>query len=227
MGSNINGLDDNSATPINSGIISTNSRIFQTNRGIFSPSRGIWSAQLVRTFREAALAVLMLLALLGPTGAAADEPATFVGVQTCGGCHNTQFDAWKGSHHALAMQKATEATVLGDFADAKLEHFGVATTFFRDGDRFMVRTDGPDGALHDYPIAYTFGVYPLQQYLIASPGGGCRPSASPGTAGRKTRTVSAGSTSIPASNSNPGIPCIGPAATRPGTISAPIATLRI
>jgi predicted CXXCH cytochrome family protein len=35
----------------------------------------------------------------------------------------------------------------------------------------MVRTDGPDGALHDYPIAYTFGVYPLQQYLIAFPGG--------------------------------------------------------
>ena len=35
----------------------------------------------------------------------------------------------------------------------------------------MVRTEGPDGALHDYEIAYTFGVYPLQQYLIAFPGG--------------------------------------------------------
>jgi len=69
------------------------------------------------------------------------------------------------------MQNAIEATILGDFADAKLEYFGVATTFFRDGDRFMVRTDGPDGAPHDYPIAYTFGVYPLQQYLIAFPGG--------------------------------------------------------
>jgi hypothetical protein len=46
--------------------------------------------------------------------------------------------AWKGSHHALAMQKATVATVLGDFADAKLEHFEVSTTFFRDGDKFMV-----------------------------------------------------------------------------------------
>jgi predicted CXXCH cytochrome family protein len=69
------------------------------------------------------------------------------------------------------MQPATTATVLGDFADAKLEHFGVTTTFFRDGEKFMVRTDGPDGALHDYPIAYTFGVYPLQQYLIAFPGG--------------------------------------------------------
>src|SRR5437016_7169145 len=69
------------------------------------------------------------------------------------------------------MQKATEATVLGDFANAQLEHFGVATSFFRDGAKFIVRTDGPDGALHDYQIAYTFGVYPLQQYLVAFPGG--------------------------------------------------------
>jgi len=69
------------------------------------------------------------------------------------------------------MQPATAATVLGDFTGAKLEHFGVTTTFSRDGDKFIVRTDGPDGALHDYPIAYTFGVYPLQQYLVAFPGG--------------------------------------------------------
>ena len=34
-----------------------------------------------------------------------------------------------------------------------------------------MRTDGPDGALHDYEIAYTFGVYPLQQYLIEFPDG--------------------------------------------------------
>ena len=38
----------------------------------------------------------------------------------------------------------------------------------------MVRTDGHDGALHEYPIAYTFGVYPLQQYLIAMPRGRLR-----------------------------------------------------
>jgi hypothetical protein len=69
------------------------------------------------------------------------------------------------------MQLATEATVLGDFTGAQFGHFGVTTTFFRDGGKFMVRTDGPDGAPHEYPIAYAFGVYPLQQYLIAMPGG--------------------------------------------------------
>jgi predicted CXXCH cytochrome family protein len=118
------------------------------------------------------MAVLIALAAACLTpSATADEAASYVGAQTCAGCHSAQFDAWKGSHHALAMQPAAAATVLGDFAGAQLEHFGVTTTFFRDGDRFMVRTDGPDGALHEYPIAYTFGVYPLQQYLIAMPGG--------------------------------------------------------
>jgi predicted CXXCH cytochrome family protein len=120
---------------------------------------------------EAVLAVVVMLALPGPMRAGADEPATFEGAQACAGCHAAEFDAWKGSHHALAMQKVTEATVLGDFAGAQLEHFGVTTTFLRDGDKFIVRTDGPDGALHEYPIAYTFGAYPLQQYLIAFPGG--------------------------------------------------------
>ena len=90
------------------------------------------------------------------------------GGQACAGCHSAQFHAWKGSHHGLAMQPAAAATVLGNFSGAQLEHFGVTTTFFRDSDKFMVRTDGPDGALHEYPIAYTFGVYPLQQYLIAN-----------------------------------------------------------
>jgi hypothetical protein len=133
-----------------------------------------WQAKMsnfVSALWHAALTVAMMLALPGRMVARADQPATFVGARACAGCHTVQFDVWKGSHHALAMQPATTGTVLGNFADAKLEHFGVTTTFYRDGDKFMVRTDGPDSALREYPIAYTFGVYPLQQYLIALPGG--------------------------------------------------------
>jgi Cytochrome c554 and c-prime len=115
--------------------------------------------------------VIIMLPLIGGVAAQAEEPSSFVGVRTCAGCHAAQFDAWKGSHHALAMQPAAAPTVLGDFTGAQLEHFGVTTTFFRDGGKFMVRTDGPDRALHESPIAYTFGVYPLQQYFIAMPGG--------------------------------------------------------
>ena len=102
----------------------------------------------------------------------APEPsARYVGQQTCASCHRAESAQWKTSHHALAMQKASDGTVLGDFNGAAFEHFGVTTTFSRAGDKFMVRTDGPDGTLHDYEVAYTFGVYPLQQYLITMPGG--------------------------------------------------------
>ncbi len=97
--------------------------------------------------------------------------ATFVGRPACARCHAEQDRRWRGSHHDLAMQEANEKTVLGDFANARFTHFGVTSTFFRREGRFWVRTDGPDGKLHEYPIAYTFGVDPLQQYLIAFPGG--------------------------------------------------------
>jgi tetratricopeptide (TPR) repeat protein len=97
--------------------------------------------------------------------------ATFVGSEGCAGCHRAEHDAWRGSQHARAMQHATEATVRGDFADAVFRHQGVQTTFSRRDGRFIVRTDGPDGRLADFEVKYTFGVEPLQQYLVEMPGG--------------------------------------------------------
>ncbi len=102
----------------------------------------------------------------------AEQPAaTFVGREVCGSCHEAEAGLWQESDHDKAMQEATEANVLGNFDNATLTHFGVTSTFDRKDGKFFVRTDGPDGGLHDYPIAYTFGFYPLQQYLIAFPGG--------------------------------------------------------
>jgi hypothetical protein len=95
----------------------------------------------------------------------------YVGAGVCGECHQKELELWKGSDHDLAMMAATAETVLGDFEDAELVAHGVTSRFFRRDSRFFVRTDGPDGELRDYPIAYTFGWYPLQQYLIELPGG--------------------------------------------------------
>lgn len=97
--------------------------------------------------------------------------ADYVGSAECAPCHQQQAADWAASHHDLAMQEASADAVLGDFDDQVFEHFGVATRFFRANGKFMVRTDGPDGKLHDYPVKYTFGVFPLQQYLIEFPGG--------------------------------------------------------
>lgn len=97
--------------------------------------------------------------------------AHYVGSPTCATCHAAEHRAWTSSQHAVAMQPATDATVLGDFSNARFTYAGVTSTFFRRDDRFMANTDGPDGKLRDFEIKYTFGVAPLQQYLIEFPDG--------------------------------------------------------
>lgn len=97
--------------------------------------------------------------------------ATYVGRSACAACHVAEDSLWRGSHHAVAMEVADSATVLGDFNNATYKYNGLTSRFFRREGRYWVTTEGPDGALTDYPVSYTFGVYPLQQYLIAFPKG--------------------------------------------------------
>jgi len=118
----------------------------------------------------AAMRILTGLSLvLGVAASSADDG--YIGSQACAGCHREAYDNWRGSHHDLAMQPANSATVLGDFDDAEFTHYGVTSVFYRQGDNFLVSTDGTGGSLQDFRIKYTFGVYPLQQYLVEIPGG--------------------------------------------------------
>jgi len=103
--------------------------------------------------------------------AAASSQATYVTSAKCVSCHAEQGDLWRGSHHDLAMQTVSASTVLGDFNRASLEHFGVTTTFERKDERWVVRTDGKDGQLAEFDVAYLFGVAPLQQLLLPMPKG--------------------------------------------------------
>lgn len=73
------------------------------------------------------------------------------------------------------MQPANDSTVLGDFDDATFTEDGTTSRFFRRDGGFFVNTSGPDGALHDYAVRFTFGVAPLQQYLVPFPGGRLQP----------------------------------------------------
>jgi tetratricopeptide (TPR) repeat protein len=99
------------------------------------------------------------------------DNAQYVGRETCIKCHQPQYDLWHGSDHDKAMDYATEKSVLADFNDTRFEYHGVVTHFFRQGDKYMVNTEGPDGKFHDYEIKYTFGVRPLQQYMVEFPDG--------------------------------------------------------
>jgi predicted CXXCH cytochrome family protein len=106
------------------------------------------------------------------TDAVAGEDAThFVGNETCAQCHPGEAKLWRGSQHSHAMDHATESTVLGDFNDASFDYNGIHSRFFRDGKKFLVETDGADGQLATFEVKYTFGIDPLQQYLVAFPDG--------------------------------------------------------
>ncbi|MGH0028467.1 MAG: HEAT repeat domain-containing protein [Myxococcota bacterium] len=106
-----------------------------------------------------------------PTAPAPERRPEWVGVETCARCHAGPVADWRGSHHDLAMQEANAESVLGDFDGAVLEHRGERFEFLRRDGRPVIRTAGADGAIRDFPVAYTFGAWPLQQYLVERPGG--------------------------------------------------------
>src|SRR5215831_11240246 len=105
--------------------------------------------------------------------AAQTEPAAphFVGSETCAGCHRPQAELWGSSQHRRAMAHASDATVLADFNDTSFDYAGVHSRFFRKDGKFVVETDGADGKLAAFEVKYTFGVEPLQQYLVEFPDG--------------------------------------------------------
>jgi predicted CXXCH cytochrome family protein len=97
--------------------------------------------------------------------------ARYVGRATCAECHQTQHKLWLGSDHDRAMELASNESVLGDFNNTSFTYQGVTTRFFHRNGQYMVNTEGPDGKHRDYEIKYTFGVRPLQQYMVQFPDG--------------------------------------------------------
>jgi len=101
-----------------------------------------------------------------------DAVAHYVGYRACVECHQEAYEAWMGSDHERAMDVATDETVLGDFNNITfVRHDGKSTRFFREGAKFMVETEGPDGQPGRFEVTHVFGHDPLQQYLVSFPGG--------------------------------------------------------
>jgi predicted CXXCH cytochrome family protein len=95
----------------------------------------------------------------------------YVGGKTCAQCHASEAKAWHGSNHDKAMDHANDSTVLGNFKNDSLMHNGTMVYFLRKADKFIVRAAGAGGVVADFEIKFTFGVNPLQQYLVEFPGG--------------------------------------------------------
>ena len=126
--------------------------------------------------------LLIAIAAVGAGGCGRDEEqdagtvraeaaASFVGTASCSGCHADKIESWRGSHHDLAIQVADDEAVLGDFSDTSFEYFGTTSRFVERDREYVVATAGEDGKTAEFPVKYTFGVEPLQQYLVELPGG--------------------------------------------------------
>lgn len=106
-----------------------------------------------------------------PVRAVSASLPTYATTAVCAECHAEQAESWSGSHHDLAMRPADEESVLGDFDDAEFAHQGTRWKFYRRDGGYFVETEGADGEPAQFEILYTFGVEPLQQYLVALDGG--------------------------------------------------------
>jgi predicted CXXCH cytochrome family protein len=92
--------------------------------------------------------------------------AVFTGGHACIECHQKEFRLWKGSDHDKAMSVATDSSVLGNFNNEEFTYNGITSKFYRKGGKFFVFTEGVGGKMTEFAVTHTFGVHPLQQYLI-------------------------------------------------------------
>ena len=99
------------------------------------------------------------------------EGIRFVENSACAECHQEQYEEWQKSHHFHAMEPANSTSVLGNFNDTVFQQAYKSTRFFRENDKFYVNIEGPGGKPRDYQVLFTFGYFPLQQYLVELDGG--------------------------------------------------------
>ncbi|MEC4724582.1 hypothetical protein HWQ46_03350 [Shewanella sp. D64] len=91
---------------------------------------------------------------------------------SCIACHQQQAKHWQTSDHAKAMAVATSEAVLGDFSDTHARHHGQKVRFYRKGKQFFAdvsydKSDKhPGKSIQTFEVKYSFGHYPLQQYLV-------------------------------------------------------------
>ncbi len=138
------------------------------------PARGQAAAAFAFLCALTACGILLYLSrggVLAADSRAQSAHEGFAGSAVCAGCHLAQAKAWKRSQHAHAMQEASAASVLADFNGAEAHHFSSNARFYRKDNGYFVETEGKDGKQAGFEVKYTFGLDPLQQYLVEFPDG--------------------------------------------------------
>ena len=112
------------------------------------------------------LSIPLSLIVNTPSKQSPKRKAKFVGGKECRSCHQREYNLWKGSDHDNAMDIATDSSVLGNFNNFQVEFRGKRSRFYKKNNKFYVYTEGPKGEMGEFQITHTFGIRPLQQYLV-------------------------------------------------------------
>jgi len=115
-------------------------------------------------YQKTLLILVLFTIFIGNTDSAFS--AEFVGAKQCNSCHPKEVNAWQGSHHAQAMQHANKSSVLGDFNNVHFNGNHFFSKIVKSTTQFWVNIKGKNGKFADHQIKYTFGVSPLQQYMV-------------------------------------------------------------
>ena len=107
---------------------------------------------------------LLTLSIFSFNAFAVIEPQAKSG-KACITCHKSEFSNWQKSDHAKSMALPNKDSVLANFDNVDVEHYGQKAHFFTKGNQHWVTISYDDKA-DSYPIKYTFGHFPLQQYLV-------------------------------------------------------------
>jgi hypothetical protein len=97
--------------------------------------------------------------------AAVDVSATFVGAQACAPCHGQIHDAWLGGRHSKMLQRATAASVVGDFSKGSVTLHGNRFQLRSANGEFFIAESYLTGALQEHRVEYTLGSRRIQHYL--------------------------------------------------------------
>ena len=109
--------------------------------------------------------IYILLLGFGLSAVQAEEKS-YVGSRQCASCHAVQNEDWKKSDHFRAMEIASPDSVLAGFDGESVTFHDVNYLFYVEQGKYLVDMREADGKTDTYQIGYTFGFYPLQQYLM-------------------------------------------------------------
>lgn len=96
----------------------------------------------------------------------AQSQNTFIGSEACKQCHSSEYKDWLSSDHYLAMQEAKDSTVLGRFNSSSFTLDGVTNQLVIKDNQYLLKTKEINNTQNTYTLSYTFGYFPLQQYLV-------------------------------------------------------------